>query len=63
MPSVTEHACLYSNSLFWSKDPAAQAIAGQNVGADAAWRDFAAKLRVCLVTSYGITEPSEHEAD
>ncbi|MGH8679428.1 MAG: hypothetical protein ACREUQ_13895 [Burkholderiales bacterium] len=41
-PSVTEHACLYRP--FWSEDPAAQAIAGQNIGADAAWRDFAAKL-------------------
>jgi hypothetical protein len=45
MPSVTEHASLYSNSLFWRKDPTVQAIAGQNVETDAAWRDFAAKRR------------------
>jgi hypothetical protein len=41
MPSVTEHAPLYSNSLFWGKDPT---VHSQNVEANATWRDLAAKL-------------------
>jgi hypothetical protein len=45
MPSVTEHASLDSNPLFWRKDPTVQPIAGQNVEANAVWRDLAAKLR------------------